>query len=80
MKKAQVTNTLNRAGVYPDRLTANQDGSFTFKRSYFYHHNETPELWAEKIQKAIPQAKIVQTRDAFARWPKTSYFVVNFTA
>jgi hypothetical protein len=76
--KKEVLEALFQKGIHPDKLVRHTDGSFTFKRSYFYRHGSSPEKYAEAIKKAIPNAVILDRYDDFAAWPKTSYFVVKF--
>jgi hypothetical protein len=59
-------------------MTLKQDGTFVYKKTYFYHHGQTPETVAFRILQAIPEAIIVEKEDAFANWPKTSYLIVRF--
>ncbi len=78
MKRKEVLEKLWAAGIHEDRLTAHADGSFTFKRSYYYMMGNSAEKIAEKIKTAIPEVKILEAYDAWKAWPKTSYFVVKF--
>ena len=73
-----VLGVLQEKGIYPDRLIAHKDGSFTVKESYYYRHGQSPEKIADKIKKAIPGVEIIDTEDEWRAWPKTSYFVVKF--
>ena len=73
-----VLGVLQEKGIYPNRLIAHKDGSFTVKKSYFYRFGQSPEKIADKIKKAIPWAEIIDTEDEWRAWPKTSYFVVKF--
>ena len=73
-----VLGELQGKGIYPDRLIAHKDGSFTVKESYYYRHGQSPEKIADKIKKAIPGIEIIDTEDEWRAWPKTSYFVVKF--
>ena len=54
-------------------------GVYTVKESYFYRHGKSPETLYKKIQKVIPEVKLVELDDKFNAWPKDSYFIVNFT-
>ena len=73
-----VLGELQGKGIYPDRLIAHKDGSFTVKESYYYRHGQSPEKIADKIKKAIHGIEIIDTEDEWRAWPKTSYFVVKF--
>ena len=73
-----VLGVLQEKGIYPDRLIAHKDGSFTVKESYYYRHGQSPEKIADKIKKAIPWVEIIDTEDEWREWPETSYFVVKF--
>jgi hypothetical protein len=62
--------------VMADQIVAHKDGSVSVKRSYFYHHSNTAEKWGERVMGGCGEfAELISTRDAYANWPKTSYFV-----
>ncbi len=68
----------SQSNVNPDHVTARKDGTVTAKRAYFYRHGTTAESWAEKVATELTAAGIgayVDGHDAWAAWPKTSYFV-----
>ncbi len=70
-----------RDAVSADHKMFKKDGTAVFKRSYFYHHGQTADGVAERITKQVEaagfKASDVEATDQFARWPKTSYFVVS---
>lgn len=70
-----------RDAVSCDHKTFRKDGTVVFKRSYFYHHGQTAEKFAARVVKHVTAAGYkcsdVESVDQFARWPKTSYFVVT---
>jgi hypothetical protein len=74
-----VKNALaTQSNVCLDHVTARKDGSVTAKRGYFYKFSTTAESWAEKVAAELTAAGIsahVYGQDAWAEWPKTSYFV-----
>lgn len=78
MKKAEVLNKLTRGDVHPDKLIQKKDGSFEFRREYFYRHGQTTEHFVKAILRVFPDAKIVASSDHWAPWPKDSYFMVQF--
>jgi len=78
MKKAEVLNTLQRNDVFPDKLIQKKDGTFEYRKCYFYRHGATTEMHVKKILGVFPQAKIVEAYDNWQRWPKDSYFMVRF--
>ena len=68
----------SQSNVNPDHVTARKDGTVTAKRAYFYTHGTTAESWAGKVAAELVTAGIsahVCGQDAWAAWPKTSYFV-----
>lgn len=68
----------NQSNVCSDHVTARKDGTVTAKRGYFYRIGTTAESWAEKVAAELVAAGIsadVCSQDAWAAWPKTSYFV-----
>lgn len=79
MKKDQIKKALEENNIFPDKLTQHKDGTFTFKRSFFYTHGISADIIAEKIKKALPGVVILEAFDDWKEWPKTSYFVVRFT-
>ena len=66
-------------GFFYDRLVAKKDGTFEVKRHYFYHHGQTAQWWAERVQVALKLAgapfEVVGNRDDWRAWPKDSYLV-----
>ena len=77
MKKAKVVEELEKAGFSTDHITAHKDGSFTWKRSFFYTHGNSARKLAMRMKEALP-ITIVEAYDDWKEWPKTSYFVVRF--
>ena len=72
----------NQTNVNPDTVIAHKDGSLSAKRSYFYSMGNTAEKWAAKVAAELTTAGIsanVHGHDAWAAWPKTSYFVAVIT-
>lgn len=78
MKKAEVLNKLCMSDVHPDKLIQKKDGSFEFRRGYFYRHGATTEGYVKAILRVFPEAKIVESYDNFQPWPRDSYFMVRF--
>lgn len=74
-----VKNALaSQSNVNPDYVTARKDGTVIAKRGYFYTFGTTAESWAEKVAAEMTAAGVsahVYGQDAWAAWPKTSYFV-----
>ena len=68
----------SQSNVCSDHVTASKDGTVVAKRAYFYTHGTTAESWAGKVAAELVTAGIsahVCGQDAWAAWPKTSYFV-----
>jgi len=68
----------NQTNVNPDTVIAHKNGSLSAKRSCFYTHGNTADKWAAKVAAELTAAGIsahVYGQDAWAAWPKTSYFV-----
>lgn len=78
MKKAEVMNTLQKNDIFPDKLIQKKDGSFEFRKGYFYRHGATTERYVNAILKVFPRAKILESYDNFQPWPRDSYFMVRF--
>ncbi len=77
MKKKEILEMLDNAGVYGDKLVAHKDGSFSFKKAFFYTHGNSSVKIAESIKEVL-DVEIIETIDDWKNWPKTSYFVVKF--
>jgi len=77
-KSVEVTNRLQQNGVFPDKLIRKKDGSYEFRKGYFYRHGQTTEQFVAAILRVYPEAKIVDQGDFFNAWPKDSYFMVRF--
>jgi hypothetical protein len=73
---------LVKGAVRADKVTFRKDGTVEFRRSYFYHHGATAEGFARRISLELTEAgfapTLVEARDDWAAWPKTSYFVAAF--
>jgi hypothetical protein len=78
MNKNAVEAKLNAASLYPDKVSV-REGIVTIKKSYFYHMGQTAAQLAEQVKKIFAdEVEIIESRDDFERWPKTSYLVVKF--
>lgn len=83
MKISEVRDRLANAGIYPDGLSKSK-GVFTFRRGYFYTHGQTADGWRDTIQKALPDAKIVDHGNHWAPFrggaplSRQSHFYVKF--
>lgn len=81
IKRAEVQEILNRAGIHPSRLIRNKkagEGVYAVKFHYFYRHGNSPEKYAAAIAEADPRIQILAERDDWASWPKDSWMVVVF--
>ena len=79
MKAKDILKLMNDKGFYPDNISKRGD-IFTLKQSYFYTHGDSASIWAHRVKEAVPTAFINSNREDFKVWPKTSNFVVTFTA
>lgn len=70
-----------RDGVSADKITFKSDGSVVFKSSYFYRHGRSAESFGANVEAALKRAGLrpisLETQDAWAAWPKTSYFIAK---
>lgn len=80
VEKGQIQSALFDAGFYSveDGLTFHADKTVTARHSYFYRFGMTPEKLEAKVKAAFPQARIVDSGDHWAEWPKDSYIYVRF--
>jgi len=76
--KEMVCNRLRQADVFPDKLILKKDGSFEFRRGFFYRHGQTTEKYANAIKQVFPRATIVESFENWQPWPRDSYFMVRF--
>jgi hypothetical protein len=65
--------------VYPDKVIAHKDGTFSAWFSFFYRHGQSAQKHAERILVALPEAAIIEAFDDWRAWPTTSYFKVRFS-
>lgn len=79
-KKAVRKTIKDRIGG-ADKVMFKQDGTIVFKRSYFYRHGYSAEKFGTHIEaqlRAIDLKPVsVETRDAWAPWPRDSFFVAT---
>ena len=78
--KARVKNSVRiiAAQANADKCIAHKDGTWSIKHSYFYSHGNTPQKWADKVVRVFEDTvEVIEARDAYANWPKTSYFVAQ---
>ena len=74
----RVKEILAESTVYPEQMVCKRDGKVEVKKSYFYRHEYSAEKFAAQIQKVLVAEGLkvmVASRDDWARWPTTSYFV-----
>jgi hypothetical protein len=77
-EREQLKSALWDAGCTSDHLIRNsKDGTYKYMRSYYYRSSDPDKLAAQIA--TIPGVTIVESYDAWAEWPKTSYLVVRFT-
>ena len=76
----QITDLLNAAGCYPDKVSRKGD-TYSVRRSYFYRPGSSrgsPFASMIRAIATIPGAQVVDQLDEWRAWPKTSYFRVDF--
>jgi hypothetical protein len=67
-----------------DTIGKNKAGNFVARRGYFYRHGQSAETFASDVQKALPQAVIVNKWDKWtafrggASTANQSHFGVEF--
>lgn len=69
-----------------DRITFKQDsrdgmvhkGDVYVRKGYFYRHGMTPDALCDRVLKVFPEAKIIDSGDHWAPWPRESYMWVIF--
>lgn len=69
---------LKESRVYPDKVICKRDGKVEVKKSYFYRMGNSAEGLATQVYGDLKRAGLevmVDSRDDWAAWPKTSYFV-----
>ena len=80
-QQRQIKKALNSsANIFADKIVYHKNGSVSVKRSYFYRHGNTAELWAGSVslemERLLPHLDFdVDSRDDYNNWPKDSYFV-----
>ena len=61
---------------HPDKIVCHKDGTMSVKYGYFYRHGNDAGKWATIVLDALGnKAELVDCLDAYASWPKDSYFV-----
>jgi hypothetical protein len=78
LKKAEILNILQKNGMIPDRFIQKKNGTFEFRRGFFYTHGNSADRYADKIKLIFPRAIIEETHDVWNPWPRDSYFQVIF--
>jgi len=62
-------------------IVCKKDGTVEIKSSYFYRHGNTSIKHGEAVTQQLQHEqaptgwKVVDTRDEWKSWPKTSYFI-----
>ena len=80
-RQKEIKTKISEAAVYPDegQVICHKDGTVSVKRSYFYQHGQSAGSWGEKVVQELRNVgcivALVETRDDYNNWPKTSYFV-----
>jgi hypothetical protein len=62
METREVKVKLKESGVHPSTLSK-RGGVFTARRSFFYTHGKTSEMFANDIKKALPNAEIIEHQE-----------------
>jgi RIO-like serine/threonine protein kinase len=65
-----------------DRIVHHKDGTFSFKRGFFYRHGMTAEKYAEMMCVRLKEARVefqfLESIEDWNPWPKDSWFVARF--
>ncbi len=75
MKRAEITQKLSSI---VDKISISRAGVITAKRVFFYRHGCSAKKLAEEIQKALPEAKILNSEERWNPWPRDSFWLVQF--
>jgi hypothetical protein len=59
-----------------DRIVCHKDGTISLKFGYFYRFGQTAESVADRVRESVPDVRIIEERDDYKDWPKSSYFVI----
>jgi hypothetical protein len=78
MTRKNLNAMLEKARIIVDRVSLKQDGTIELRRSYFYRHGSTAESVADRLAQSLPELRLIEARDEWRAWPKTSYFVAVF--
>lgn len=78
VEKGEIQEALWNGGYHDDNITFHADKTVTVRDSYFYRHGRTTDRLVSKVKTAFPQARIVDSGDHWAEWPKLSYYYVRF--
>jgi len=74
----RVKKDLETSGVYADKVVCKRNGMLEVKKGYFYRLGDSAEKWADRVKAGLIStglSVLVDSRDDWAAWPKTSYFV-----
>jgi hypothetical protein len=71
----------DNVGGGADKVSFKKDGAIVFKRSYFYRHGYSAEKFGAAIEERLTvqgfKIASLETRDAWAAWPRDSYFIAT---
>lgn len=72
---------LIRDTIRADKVTFKKDNTIEFKRSYFYRMGASAQSFSDRVVGQLKKVGFeiadVEARDAWAAWPKTSYFIAS---
>lgn len=80
-RKVKAALGLQKAVQGVERGTARRNGSFVYRRSYFYRPKSL-EAWGQDVQQKLVDAGIsasVELNDIFRHWPRDSYLEAVIT-
>lgn len=75
-KKLREAMTIMATVVNADRMVTKKDGTFEFRFGFYYHCGRTAQSMAQKVAHNLPHIKVVNARERWAPWPKSSYWSV----
>ena len=65
-----------------DKLVKHKDGTYSFKRGFFYRHEMDDEKFGRQISNSLTKEgiefRLIKTFEDWNAWPKDSWFVAVF--
>ena len=62
-----------------DVVRVSGEGYIEIRRAFFYRHGQSAASVAADVKAIVPEAEMIEAREAWKPWPRSSYFIVRIS-